>query len=222
MPRHRLRIDHSSRKREIALRQSLIPSLLAVRRHNEAHGNADAELFEIAHVYLPRPDQPLPDEPTRLALVSGRDFRGLKGIVEALLAAAAHRRTSDGTARGDSPLRPRPRRRAAAGRDSPGLPGRGRSRPARGVRAPRRLLGGRARVRRPDRTSAELVARYQPLPPFPAVVRDLSLVVARSLSWADLSAAVAEAAGPNLAAVEYLDTFQGGNLADDSKASTSA
>ncbi|MGC8643378.1 MAG: phenylalanine--tRNA ligase subunit beta, partial [Isosphaeraceae bacterium] len=40
-----LRIDHSSRKREIALRQSLIPSLLAVRRHNEAHGNADAALF---------------------------------------------------------------------------------------------------------------------------------------------------------------------------------
>ena len=37
----------------------------------------------------------------------------------------------------------------------------------------------------------------------------------RSLSWADLAAAVVEAAGPNLAAVEYLDTFQGGNLADD-------
>ena len=64
-----LRIDHSSRKREIALRQSLIPSLLAVRRHNEAHGNLDAELFEIANVYLPRPGQPLPDEPTRLAMV---------------------------------------------------------------------------------------------------------------------------------------------------------
>ena len=62
------------------MRQSLIPSLLAVRRHNEAHGNLDAELFEIAHVYLPRPDQPLPDEPTRLALVCGRDFRQIKGV----------------------------------------------------------------------------------------------------------------------------------------------
>src|SRR5208282_5170040 len=67
-----LRVDHSSRKRESALRQSLVPSLLAVRLHNEAHGQFDAELFEIANVYLPREDRTLPDERTRLALVSGR------------------------------------------------------------------------------------------------------------------------------------------------------
>ena len=36
-----------------ALRQSLVPSLLAVRLHNESHGQFDAELFEIANVYLP-------------------------------------------------------------------------------------------------------------------------------------------------------------------------
>ncbi|MEJ7639748.1 MAG: phenylalanine--tRNA ligase subunit beta, partial [Singulisphaera sp.] len=80
-----IRIEHSSRRRENALRQSLVPSLLAARRHNEAHGDADAHLFEIANVYLPRPGEPLPDEPTRLALVSGHDYLGLKGVVEALL-----------------------------------------------------------------------------------------------------------------------------------------
>ena len=62
---------------------------------------------------------------------------------------------------------------------------------------------------------AQLVSLYRPLPSFPAVVRDLSLVVSRSLSWADLRAAVVEATDPTLAAVEYLDTFQGGNLAED-------
>ena len=71
-----LRVEHSSRKRENALRQSLIPSLLAVRRHNEAHGNPDAELFEIANVYLPRPDQPSPTSrpgwPWSAAATSGR------------------------------------------------------------------------------------------------------------------------------------------------------
>ncbi len=78
-----LRIDHSSRKRGIALRQSLIPSLLVAPTHNEAHGNPDAELFEIANVYSPRNGATRPEEPTRLALVSGRDFRGLKGVIEA-------------------------------------------------------------------------------------------------------------------------------------------
>jgi phenylalanyl-tRNA synthetase beta chain len=209
-----LRIDHSSRRREIALRQSLIPSLLAVRRHNEAHGNLDAELFEIAHVYLPRPDQPLPDEPTRLALVCGRDFRQIKGLIESLLARL----------HASAPLTARP---VEVPLFAPG-------------RAAELLLGeihlGYVGEVDADQLEtfelrsacsaaeiefgvlmqqAQLVPRYRLLPPFPAVVRDLSLVLARSLSWADLRAAVVEAAGSNLTTIEYLDTFQGGNLAED-------
>ena len=80
-----LSVDHSSRKRESALRQSLIPSLLAARFHNETHGQSDADLFEIANVYLARAASTLPIEPTHLALVSGGDFRGLKGVIETLL-----------------------------------------------------------------------------------------------------------------------------------------
>jgi len=37
----------------------------------------------------------------------------------------------------------------------------------------------------------------------------------RALSWALLSATVRQAAGPTLTAIEYLDTFQGGNLPED-------
>ncbi len=80
-----LRVDHSSRRREANLRVSLVPSLLAARAYNEAHGMADAALFEIAPVYLPRQDRDLPDEPTHLGIVLGRDFAGLKGVVEVLL-----------------------------------------------------------------------------------------------------------------------------------------
>jgi phenylalanyl-tRNA synthetase beta chain len=209
-----LRIDHSSRKREIALRQSLIPSLLSSRRHNEAHGNLDAELFEIANVYLPRNDRALPDEPTRLAMVSGQDFRGLKGTIEALLE-RLHL---------DAPLRARPAEIAwfAPGRAAELLLG-------------ETHLGYLGEIDAGQlaalelRTScsaaelefdilirqAQLVPRYHPLPPFPPVMRDLSLVVARSLPWDELAAAVWDSAGANLAAVDYLDTFQGGNLKDD-------
>src|SRR5262249_16219894 len=54
----------------------------------------------------------------------------------------------------------------------------------------------------------------RPLPPFPAIARDLSLVVPRSLSWAELAEVVQKAAGPTLESLTYLDTFRGGNLAD--------
>ena len=209
-----LRIEHSSRKREVALRQSLVPSLLAVRRHNEAHGSLDAELFEMAHVYLPRPGQTLPDEPTRLAFVCGRDFRQSKGLLESLL-----ERLHVALA-----LRAQPAEIALF------TPGRGAE----------LLLGdipfGFMGEIHPDQLAAlelrggcsaaevdfallmqhaQLVPRFRSLPAFPAVVRDLSLVVPRSLSWADLRAAVVAAAGPTLDDVEYLDTFQGGNLAED-------
>jgi phenylalanyl-tRNA synthetase beta chain len=209
-----LRIDHSSRKREIALRQSLVPSLLSMRQHNEAHGNPDAELFEIANVYLPRADRALPDEPTRLAIVSGRDFRGLKGVVEGLLERLHIR----------EPLVARPVGLAlfAPGRAAELLVGETHlgylGEVEQGQLASLELRGASSAAELEFQvlmSDARLVAAYHPLPPFPSVVRDLSLEVSRDLSWAELSATAVLAAGPTLAAVEYLDTFRGGNLPDD-------
>jgi phenylalanyl-tRNA synthetase beta chain len=206
-----LRIDHSSRKREIALRQSLIPSLLAVRRHNEAHGNVDAALFEIANVYLPWPDHTLPNEPTRLALVSGQDFRGLKGTVDALLE-RLHVPAGISARPADVPL-------FTAGRSAELLLGQTHL-GYLGEIASEQLEASELHASCSAAelefdvllSQAQLVARYRPLPPFPAVVRDLSLVVARSLPWAELAAAVRESTGPLLSDLEYLDTFEGGNL----------
>lgn len=207
-------VDHSSRKRENSLRRSLTPSLLAARRHNEAHGNPDAELFEIANVYLPRSDTALPDEPTRLALVSGRDYLGLKGVVEALLA-RLH-------AESDLEVRPAAIPDFAPGRGAELLLG-GTHLGYLGEVAPARLqaldLRGASTAAELQfdvlMAKADLVPSHRALPPFPAVTRDLSLVVARNLAWAELAAAVREAAGPTLEAVLYLDTFHGGNLPPD-------
>ena len=104
----KLRVEHSSRSQENVLRQSLIPSLLVARRENERHGTSNAQLFEIAGVYLPasavrsdrihavgrreRPDEsghyePQTEakaEPTMIGLVSSRPFAEMKGVVETL------------------------------------------------------------------------------------------------------------------------------------------
>ena len=209
-----LRVEHSSRRRESALRQSLVPSLLAARLHNESHGQFDADLFEIANVYLPPAGGDLPDERTRLAIVGGSDFRGLKGVVESMLESLHIA----------APLVSRPV-------DIPML--------ARGRAAELRLgethLGyvgeiDSARLQEFELREAcsaaeleldvllkeaELVAQYRPMPPFPGVVRDLSLVVAHDLPWGELCETVVASAGSTLEAVQYLDTFQGGNLPED-------
>jgi phenylalanyl-tRNA synthetase beta chain len=62
---------------------------------------------------------------------------------------------------------------------------------------------------------AELIAAFRGLPPFPAVMRDLSLVVPQSLAWSDLARAVRQSAGATLEAIDYLDSFRGGTVPTD-------
>ena len=206
-----LRVEHSTRKREVYLRRSLAPSLLAARASNEAHGVADARLFEIAGVYRPQPDRDLPDEPVRLAIVAGLDFLGLKGVVEALL----HRlHVSD-------PLEARPSNHPmlAPGRQADLHLGGG-------------FLGTIGEVDRDGlapmglrnfaslaelsfdllQTRAVLVPQYHSLPSHPAVERDLSLIVAADLPWSELAEAARSAAGPMLESLTFLDTYQGASL----------
>jgi phenylalanyl-tRNA synthetase beta chain len=71
-------------RRANCLRQSLVPSLLATRKANESLSNPVIELFEIANVYLPQPEG-MPTELRLLSVTSGGGFFELKGVLEGLL-----------------------------------------------------------------------------------------------------------------------------------------
>ena len=206
-----VRVEHASRKRDGSLRQSLIPSLLAARQHNEAHGTADACLFEIADVYIPQTGQTLPEQPARLAMVAGLDFFGMKGVVAALaerlhlsadleyapanVSLFADGRTAEVTVAG--------RRLGFLGEID---------------RATRDSIGLRAATSAAELDLAVLIEHavtvpaYRPLSPSPLVARDLSLVVDRSLPWAELAGAARSVAGETLESVEFLDHFQGDGI----------
>jgi phenylalanyl-tRNA synthetase beta chain len=211
-----LRVNHSSRKRETILRRSIVPSLLAARAGNQARGTPDADLFEIAGVYLPKPAAgTLPDEPSRLSMVSGRDFSGLKAVVEAVLDRLHIPVLDLSAAPFDHPLFT-PGRAAALGLGGKPLGWLGE------VAAPRRdafELRGAASAAELDLAAliagATLIPRYAGLPSHPGVMRDLSLVIASDLPWSDLAATVRPAAGPCLESLDFLDTFQGGDLPPD-------
>lgn len=208
-----LKVDHSSRRKENILRTSLIPGLLAARAHNEAHGSPDARLFEIANVYLPRLGDALPGEPTRLAMAAGLDLLGLKGVVEALL----------GRLHVEAPLTVAPITNAifTAGRAGELRLGADRLGVIGEVdRETLDRLGVRGACSAAELdlgvliAHARLVPGYRPLPEQPAVARDLSLVVPVELPWAELASVVSQAAGPLLESLEFLDTFQGGDVPD--------
>jgi phenylalanyl-tRNA synthetase beta chain len=198
------------------LRQSLIPSLLDVRRINESLGNKTIELFEMAKIYLPtRSDEPnsataLPNEQWTLAAVSGGGFLHLKGVVEVLFAALRSENAAADLDVADF------RHELLAADRACELKWGGRllgflgevsasGQKAFGLRQPATILELNADVLA---ECARLITTYEPQSPYPTISRDLNLIVAEAVRWADLAAAVRYAAGANLEQLEYLDTYR--------------
>jgi phenylalanyl-tRNA synthetase beta chain len=201
-----LSLKHSSRKHENRLRQSLLPSLLQVYRLNEARGNKDIRLFEIAVVYLPRTGRLLPDEPLVLGLVSDQDFRAVRGQIESILA-----RFEVG-----SELRPAPVPGLAADRSAEfRLDGKRVGVIGALDDSIRKQLDLRSEpvlaelALAPLVERAELTVRAQPIATQPSVVRDLAFVLDESVLWADLEAAARAAAGDELESLEFVDLYRG-------------
>lgn len=189
------------------LRRSLIPSLLEVRRINEYRFNADVNLFETAKVYLPVGDHEIPEQPTKLAIVSIRDFFAVKGVIETLIRnidpAASLVITEcdhdllDNSQSGELKI----------GEQVLGWIG------TVSISA-KKLFGLRS-----DATVAELdiglleqkailIPRHVNQSSFPPVARDFNFIVENAVHWSDLESTVRAACGPLLESVEYRETFR--------------
>ena len=62
--------------------------------------------------------------------------------------------------------------------------------------------------------------RYRPLPKFPAVVRDVSFVVDRSMAFGSIKKAAIDSGVELLRSVEFVDVFEGKGLGDDERSLT--
>ncbi|MGD9720684.1 MAG: phenylalanine--tRNA ligase subunit beta [Pirellulales bacterium] len=198
-------------RRADRLRRSLVPSLLGARQTNESLSNPVIELYEAAHVYLPQSGD-LPVEELMIALTSGGDYAAVKGVIEGVVAALDP----------DAVLSVRPTRHALLdAAQSAEL----WVRPASGDE---RLLAYLGRVsaagltqfelRQPTtvaeircnalREIARLVPKCRDIPTFPAVARDLNLVVDEAVRWADVVQTIRAAAGPGAESITLTDVYR--------------
>ena len=203
-------VNHSSRSHENQLRQSLIPSLLHCRRQNERHGTANAELFEIAKVYLSAGQAKAEHvaEPTMTGLVSGRSFAVVKGIVESLinkLAPAARLQTSPC----DLPEFAAGRGAALTLNDHPfGWIGELDRKVTDAVDLEDAVTIAELDVHLLEELF-ELRRSYVPLPRFPVISRDLNFVLTESVSWTQLVTTVSNAGGALLRNVDFGGQYRG-------------
>jgi len=179
---------------------------MEARRANESLANPVIELFETARVYIPHGSQ-LPREQWTLGIASGGDFERVKGVVEAVVAAMNPAICLD-VADTSLPLLD-PAKSCELSVDGQllgylgavteaGLKQFGLRTPATIAELSLPALGG----------TAELIPQHVDQSPYPAIERDLNLIVDESVRWAALAETVRGSAGDSLETVRYQETYR--------------
>ncbi len=193
-------------RRADCLRQTLVPSLLTARRHNEKLSNPTIELFEIANVYLPIAGE-IPQQKRLLAITSGGRFLELKGVLEALVARIAPSQQLQ-VGEVEYPLLDDARQcRLRLGDHTLGYMGElsktGRE---------RFELRGGSTVAEIDleilMAAAELAPTATPLSPYPPVSRDVNIVVNEPVRWAEVERLVRDAGGELIESIQFQETYR--------------
>lgn len=197
------------------MRPLLAPSLLNVVVENLKKGNAAGRLFELANVYAPAEsiDQ-LPNETMHLGLAAfgeKEDFFALKGTIEALGAAFGitfqYRRSQN------TPwLHPGISADILCGEDKIGVFGKLANDVTAGLKLPKDSRDNQkiflAEIDWPALMAHRRPAlRYQPIPEFDTVARDLALVADEETACGDIIAEMHRAC-PSLGRVELFDIYR--------------
>lgn len=215
-----LGVKDVSRKSANLLRQMLLGSLLGVLKTNLNAGNLPCRIFEIADTFVPAGGQAgtLPIEKTKVALVCDSDLRDLRGVIEGLV------KSIDRDAR--IVFTPADLVWAQTGAQ---------------VVVNGEVIGTAGIVSKPVKqkfdfknaspAAAELdfeqlsalqrgAVKVKPIPRFPAIQRDLSIIVDEAIPWADIVEAVNKKASDELEDIQFVGIYRGKGIPPGRKSVT--
>lgn len=215
-----LRAGESVRKDNAHLRPSMIPGLLEAVRRNETVGNGTVKLFEMGSTFWVGETGQV-DERRRLALAGTGDYREVRGAVEAVLEAINAKKQVRVVAEEQRGLA-----KGACGRiewDGMAIGTIGKMETA--------IVGKLGLTFVPvvaEIELAPLIEAFDRLPQvselakFPAMKRDLSLVVGEQVAYEQIERAVSELKLPQLESLEYVTTYRGKQIGEGKKSITIA
>ena len=212
------------------LRTSLVPGLMETARYNISWKNDNLKLFELKKVFMPQPGERLPRERKILAgLAIGFDnephwasppkpvdFYDVKGCVEDLLEVFQIKGIQFSHAEDVPYLHPGKAARIVLGKEMLGV---------LGEIHPQVLahyeMEQKATLFEIDFDQivhwAEEGKRFRPLPKFPAVYRDLSLVVDEALEAGNVVEAIWNFKQPFIDEVQFFDLYRGAPIPEGKK-----
>jgi phenylalanyl-tRNA synthetase beta chain len=214
-----LTVKDVSRKQANKLRRSLLPSLLGVLKTNLNVQNTPCRVFEIAATFVPtgRPGC-LPAERIKLGLVCDGELRDIRGVIEGLV------KTINKNA--EAVFNPADLDWAQAGAQ---VIMNGTSAGAVGIVS--KKIREKFDFKSILPVAAELdfeqmltlqagPIKLKPIPKFPAIERDLSLVVDESICWTDILQAINKKATDELENVRFVEIYRGKGIPAGSKSVT--
>ena len=201
----------------LALRQSVLPGLLDSLRVNQNADETDARLFEIANRFVPAAPGQMPHEDAMLALASGSgpngagapEFENVKGVLETLferLRVADRIRFIPTDRYAD--LAADQAAEVLLDNELIGMVGSATKEAAAAFELDDPPTVAEVHFGRLIE-AAVLEPEYRPLPQFPAIARDLAIVVDEAVRWADIEKAVASAGVAEVESLEPLDVYRG-------------
>ncbi len=213
------------------MRSSLLPGMLDVMKVNVHRGEDQLRIYQIARVYLSREGEKLPQEPTRLSILLGGSRNpqhwssnppalsegDMAGIAEALLGALRIPYKMEYSS--DEPFLNPSRSIRFVSKKTGELLGQGG--PLRGSMLEDIKGASSALVMEfhLENLGATLSghALYKALPAFPALKRDLALLLPIDLRWEDLSALVQKNGGKWLESQGLFDVYSGDGIPEGTK-----
>ena len=217
--RNTLKIQNPLGEDTSVMRTTSLPSMLDILSRNSAYRNKSAKLYELAKIYLPVEGSALPSEPKILTLGTygaGETFFTLKGELEAIFSGLRiknARYTADST----NPTY-HPGRCAKVAVDGVDVGYIGQIHP---LVAENYDIDSEVYCAEIDFTKLfdlqlpETV--YVPLPKYPAVTRDISVICDEEITVAQIEDVIAQAAGKLLRNTKLFDIYRGTGIPENKK-----
>jgi phenylalanyl-tRNA synthetase beta chain len=175
----------------LAVRQSCLAGVVESLRVNRNAGEAAARLYEVAKRFIPVEGRELPQEEAVIAMAGPDDFSVVRGTLDAMFSALriGGRITFAATERFDD-LAPGSAAEILLDGQPIGMIGRATPAAAAAFELDDPPMVAEV-LFAPLVEAAQLQPKYKPLPQFPAMVRDLAIVVDEAVTWAEIQKAVA-------------------------------
>jgi len=205
------------------MRTSLMNGLLTSLATNYNRRNKTASLFEVSNIYLPEelPLTKLPDERMTLSIgfFGDGDFFDLKGVVEGVFAKLGVKMPRDYVADGTIEFL-HPGRQAKVmikgGKEQLAFIGEVHPLVAKSYGLPTKTYVAQVDVKAMYEY-ADFGKKYKEIPKYPAVTRDLSMVMDKSIQAGEIEKIISKCSGKLIESFELFDIYEGDRIESGKK-----